>query len=916
MATQPWKTSLPLYLSLVLGAAIAIFWLLSASVALFFDFRDNRQIFLKRLGAEAFSHMQKKSAKLRGIESDVKGLLRSWQAVPDTIYEHGQYLVAHYITTGRVRSDSPARLSHAKAFVEAYGGTAVGNVVDTFVLLDGGYVVAGERYGFEWKQAHELHNLAKRYRSPAKDYLIWGTPYRMDSGEWRLSVAGKDGTSGAVVGVTIRLSTGFVEQRMDEGNDLESFWLDANGHPLTTPSTPLLENIHTALPSCDPSSPQSVRGMQVICSRVEPTGWRLLYAYPEALPTEQALSRLPMRVLVAVVTLLGLIGIFYIVLQRSLGRTLARFVQTITPRGEVGDQQRLLTKREDELGQIARAYNRLLDAVQTQYAVLEAKVVERTAQLDDARCRAELASANKSEQLTSISHEIRTPLNGVIGALILLNRTPRNTDQDNLVDTALKCANHLLEIINNLLDFSRIESGQMVVAASMHDPLPLIDQAMLTVQLPALEKRLALRTEISASFPSVLQTDGLRLRQILINLLGNAVKFTAEGGVTLRAWFEDEKVYFSVQDTGQGIPVAWHAEAFTAFKQMDGHVSGSGLGLAIARSLARLLGGDLYLVVVDHGTCFQLELPCRARNPITLPDRTAIVAPIHLHPQLHAWGYRPIAGNNPALDAPELVYLPGKLRERLQPDAVPYSVRAGGKIPVSAWALQLLVVDDVDTNRDIVGRMLRLLGHVTYEAVDGKQALEMGRSQVFDAVLMDMRMPGLSGEDTVSLWRDEANGMLDPDCPIIALTANAMPSERARLLNTGFNEYLTKPVTPAMLARALEFAADLQLSRGMELAPSPVCELPVLAGDSALLPRLGAELRHYCQRLQEAMAIHNVEEIRSLLHTLKGLAGQAGLTGLHEMAQQLEQRLGQDGALPPDALHALRSFIEDEPNVR
>lgn len=913
MSRLPWRASLPFRLSLVLGAAIALFWLLSTGIALFFDFRDARETFMKRLEAEATSRAAQQSAELQSIQSDIRSLLSSWQALPDVIPEQRQYLVARYLTTDTDHPDSPARISRAMAFVEAYGGEGIGSFVDTFVLLDGGYAVAGANGDLACcRRDHDLENLTKLRQLPVDGDLIWGTPYRATSGEWHLAVGSKDPASGAVIGVTFKLSPGFAEKQLDVLNEVAFVWLDAAGQPLTPLPASLPAGLLRALPKCDVPHPEYLEGMQVICMQLEPTGWRMLHAYPAALPTQKALKRLPMRLLVALLMLLLLVGMLYVVLRRTLGRKLARYVQTISPQAAVSEQQRLYEGQGDELGQIARAYNRLLDAVQAQYAVLEAKVAERTVELDEARCRAERASANKSEQLTSISHEIRTPLNGVVGALMLLNSTDGDTDRRDLVDTALKCANHLLEIINNMLDFSRIESGQMVVTASTLEPLILIDQVMLTVQVPAREKRLALRTDIAASFPSTLQTDGLRLRQILINLLGNAVKFTAQGAVTLRAWSANRKVYFSVHDTGPGIPTEWHSEVFTAFKQLDSHLAGSGLGLPIARSLAQLLGGNLYLVPVDRGTCFQLELPEGEACPVAMSNRGMIPAPLRLHPQLHAWGYQPIVGDNEALDAPELAYLPAKLRQRLMPDAVPNNARTEAEIPASAWALQVLVVDDVDTNRNIVGRMLRQQGHCTWEAANGEEALALGRSHVFDVVLMDMRMPGLSGAETVSLWRDEASGMLDPDCPIIALTANAHPGERARLLGTGFSEYLTKPVTPGMLTRGLDFAADLQLSRGMELVPNAQCGQPVLAGDAALLPRLASELRHYCQRLGEALSVQNVEECLSLLHTLKGLAGQAGLRPLYEAVQHWEEMLLQDGALQTDAPEALGRLIESE----
>ncbi|VWD65018.1 two-component system sensor protein [Burkholderia lata] len=914
MSRLSWRTSLSFRLSLVLGAAIALFGLMSTGVALFFDFRDTRETLLSQFEAEATGHAEQQSEELRGIQHDAQALFSSWRQLPDAIQDRRQYLVARYITTETDRGDSPASVGRALAFVEAYGGEGLGNFINTFVLLNGGYAVSKADGNFEcYHQGLDLENLAKLRYLPVKDDLIWGAPYRTADGEWHLAVGRKDPTSGAVIGVTVRLSSGFVEKHLDVAAKQTSFWLDVDGQSLTQRPVELPANLSRVFRTCDPSHPQRIEGMQIICTELKPTRWRMFHAYPAALPTEQALTRLPIRLLVAVLMLVLLMGVLYVVLQRSLGRTLADFVQIIRPQAAVSDQQCLPEARADELGQIAEAYNRLVEAVRTQYAVLEAKVAERTVELEQARSRAERASANKSDQLTCISHEIRTPLNGIVGALMLLSRTRCDTGQHDLVDTALKCANHLLEIINDLLDFSRLESGQMVVTQSVLDPLILIDQAMLTVQLPAQDKRLALRTDIAASFPASLQTDGLRLRQVLINLLGNAVKFTTEGTVTLRAWSADRKVYFSVHDSGPGIPTDWMGEVFAAFKQVDSHVAGSGLGLPIARSLAQLLGGDLYITPVDLGTCFQLELPSIEESyPAATSNRGVISAPIRLHRQLQAWGYQPVDGDNRALEAPELAYLPAKLRQRLMPDAMPNENRTEDVVPVSAWTLQVLVVDDVFTNRDIVGRMLRLQGHQTWEAENGETALALGRSHVFDLVLMDMRMPGLSGTQTVSIWRDAANGMLDPECPIIALTANAQPGERARLLGGGFSEYLTKPVTPIMLAHAMEFAADLQLLRGVELATNAHCKQPVLAEAIELLPRLGTELRHCCRRLGEAFSVRDVEGCLCLLHTLKGLAGQAGLGRLHEAAKCWEEQLRHNGGLKPDTWEALGRLIEAE----
>lgn len=912
MPKLPWRSSLSFRLALTLSGAIALFWLMSASVVLFFDFQEARDDLVRRLETLVDNRSAQQSEELQGVARDVHTLQNSWRSLKDGPGQgDGGYLSARYFPLDAGRVDPPGRVQRAQAFVEAYGSGGLGNFVDTFVVLDGGVAISSANAPLRNNARHLARLLALR-DSPERGSLIWGDPYRSSTdGSWRVLVAAKDPTTGAIVGVTVLLSRLFGQEKLEGMDQGALIWLGADARALTPLPSLAPPGLLTGVPGCLRPFSQRQDGVRIICRSVAPTGWRLVLLYPASRITDQALAALPKRLPVALLMLLSLVGLLYVVLQRSLGRTLERFVRTISPQAAVSEQQRLPEEGQDELGQIAHAYNRLLDAVQAQYAELEAKVAERTSELNEARQRAERASASKSEQITSISHEIRTPLNGIVGALALLGRTECDANQHDLVDTALKCSGHLLEIINNLLDFSRIESGQMVVTPARQDTLTLIDQAMLTVQLPALGKRLALACKIESSLPLHLHTDGLRLRQVLINLLGNAVKFTSTGSVTLTAWSADGRVYFRVQDSGPGIPPQQAGEVFTAFRQLDSHVAGSGLGLPIARSLAQLLGGDLYLVPVERGACFQLELPLGGDTPGGSEARGSVVAPLTLHEQLIAWGYTPLMGDNPRLAAPELAYLPGRLRQQLEPDSAPPSL-ADDAMPLSAWSLQVLVVDDVDTNRDIVGRMLRLQGHSVRTATSGENALALGRSHIFDLVLMDMRMPGLSGGETVALWRDESSGMLDPDCPIVALTANAQPGERERLLGEGFNEYLTKPVSPAMLARALDFAADLQLQRGVELEPNSGGEQAVLGSDPALLARLGAELRHYHQRLGQALVAQDSDECLGLLHTLKGLAGQAGLDLLREAAEHWEGALQAGEPTPQGAWETFGRLIDSE----
>ncbi|PHV11489.1 two component system sensor kinase [Chitinimonas sp. BJB300] len=911
MKYPPWKTSLPFRLSLVLSAAMVLFWIITTSISLFLDFKEARASLEEMLNVQTKNRAQQEADNLAFVARDVRTLLHSWQTSPrGDANGCFQYLASEFIPPDATQLDDPL-VSKAQSFVEAFGASGIGHIVDTFVLLDTG-VALHQSKDNEVRRKHYLDQLALlRHAIPYRG-LIWGKPYSNGDNGWRVSVGALDPGSGALVGLTVQLSKSF-------GNDAnnvpgtEEAWLDAQNHPLL-PQPPLARALSgelSRLPNCIDEGGRRINGVHTQCIQIKSTGWRFVQLYPSSRLTDEALSSLQKRLPIAVITLILLVALLYYVLQRSLGGTLQTFVVTIDAHTVVNQYARLPEYRRDELGQIARAYNHLLDAVKSQYAELEAKVAERTSALDQAKKLAERASANKSEQITSISHEIRTPLNGIVGALMLLQKTDCDGNQYDLIDSAINCSGHLLEIINNLLDFSRIESGQMVVTPLPVDLLELVDQVMLTIQAPAINKRLTLTVDIAAAFPRTLRTDGLRLRQILINLLGNAVKFTSVGEVKLSAWCQDDQVFFAVRDTGPGIPPDKQRQVFAPFQQVVVHTAGSGLGLPIAHSLAKLLGGDLRLLQDNQpGAYFVLTLPLREAAIEVPMSGGIIIAPARLHHQLAQWGYRPEVGYNEKLDAPELAYLPARLRQKLNVEGEAERLSIGAEPSPSPWSLKILVVDDVDTNRDIIGRMVRQQGHLTREASGGMAALELGRRQIFDLVLMDMRMPGLSGVETVARWRDDAGSVLDPDCPIIALTANAQPGERERLLGLGLNEYLTKPIVPAVLAQAIEFAADLQLARGIELAINAGMQVPILGREKHVLVRLKHDLAERHQALGRAIANGDRGQSLELLHSLKGLAGQAGLELVSEAAEQWEIHLLEGDALSEDDWLAFGQLID------
>lgn len=905
----PRRSSFLVRLVLALGGAFVLFWLLSACLILFLDFRETKDELLKAQSRIADSVAQQESAYLNGIARDVLALSYFWRTMPNASGGNRRYLVTQYEVTDSHHQPTASQVRRAMDFVESYGSSNMGKFVDTFAVLDGGIAISS---GIRPRPEVERHlkDVLSLRLLPERMGLVWGIPYQETDGSWRMIVAARDPATRVMVGVTVHLPLRFGLESMGEQGESEFTWFGANGQPFTPLPAGVPLNLAAISPGCEGSGLQEIGQFSAVCVEVEPTGWSVVQFYRNEWITQNALAELYKRLPAEVLSLLTLLILLYVVLQFRLRGTLTRFVNSISSQEAVSKQEKLPDNKTDELGQIARSYNRLVDTVREQSGEIETKVAERTAELEMARYLAERANAFKSEQITSISHEIRTPLNGILGALKLLKGTECSHLQGSLVDTALKCSDHLLEIINNLLDFSRIEAGQMVVTASMQDTLELIDQAMLTVQLEAQRKGLMLQGMVSASLPELVLTDGLRLRQILINLLGNAVKFTKEGSVMLSAWSTDNRVFFNVRDSGVGIAPEKYEEVFLAFRQLEDCAAGSGLGLPIARRLAQLLGGDLYLIAAECGASFQLELPLGDASNPCVSGSGPLAAPACLHPQLRMWGYEPYVGNNPNLESPELLYLPGRLRKLLGPvDDGDFDL-VEGRLLISPWSLNVLIVDDIETNRSIVGYMLRQQGHQVHEASCGEDALSLGRLHVFDLVLMDMRMPGMSGDQTVGLWRNEASGMLDPGCPIVALTANALPGERERLKDKGFDEYLAKPLAPEVLARMLEFTADLQLSRGMDLSLNVENEQPVLGQSSILRERVAVDLNDYHRRLGEAQAVQDNAECSMLLHSIQGLAGQAGLTLVRERAERMERLLMNNEVLSQDDWDELDRQIE------
>lgn len=381
----------------------------------------------------------------------------------------------------------------------------------------------------------------------------------------------------------------------------------------------------------------------------------------------------------------------------------------------------------------------------------------REAALQAASAAAEQASEAKSRFLSTMSHEMRTPLNGVIGALELLSELPLNREQTFYVDTAMQAGEALLAQINDVLDFSKLEAGKLELVA---EPFSLVQlsRSVLGILDPQARKRgNILSLDVGPGVPETLKGDAARLRQVLLNLAGNAVKFTDGGRIDVsisRIGGPDQQPVLEVvvADTGPGIPAERVGQLFREFSMLDAtysrKASGTGLGLAITKRLVTAMGGTV-------GLSSEPGVGSRFWFKIALPVVTAAL---------------PLEQENVA--------------------AKPL-----------ARGLTVLLVDDNATNRIIGSRMLQAAGHAVELAIDGYDAVKKAGAGTYDAVLMDISMPGIDGVEATR--RIRALGGETVRLPIIALTANALSGDRERFLAAGLDGYLTKPLRRAELERCL-----------------------------------------------------------------------------------------------------------------
>jgi len=528
----------------------------------------------------------------------------------------------------------------------------------------------------------------------------------------------------------------------------------------------------------------------------------------------------------------------------------------------------------------------LLDNVALQSFVLTGRDLSERIKVEDdlqlAKEEAETASRVKSEFLASMSHEIRTPLNSILGMTEITLHSALASEQRENLKIVKDAARHLLEIINDILDLSKIEAGKLKIQAFEFDLIELLESIVRTYRAEAVKKGVELELRCSLEAPYRTVGDPLRLRQILINLIGNALKFTHVGKVTVEAHLAEEVtlnaaggpgqlIRFAVRDTGIGIAPDKIGIIFDSFSQGHGPLettnSGTGLGLAICKKYIDLMGGSIWATSkLGEGSTFIFQL-----------------------------GFE------------EIGHTPGNATSQ-------EDTSIAREMPAAVRSLSILLAEDSPDNAHVARKFLESMGHHVVAVTDGLQAVERSARQTFDLILMDLQMPLLSGLDAAAMIRRGEAGGRQQSVPIVAMTAHVLEEYQEQCERAGMNGFLPKPVEPKALAKVIaQVTSRPREEQGwkpsfVEKPSNGAVEildrekaLQMLGGDNMLLREVLEiflqETPPVVEGLQAAVAAGDCRMAFVKAHTLKGSCARIGALACVELAGSMQKSAERDNVV-------------------
>lgn len=566
-----------------------------------------------------------------------------------------------------------------------------------------------------------------------------------------------------------------------------------------------------------------------------------------------AVERLTHALLITVVLAVGILAVLSHFASSSIDRI----------RRRVYHFQRQARRSKRELSVARGESGRSRTEVSTLTAKLKEQAREMSSlhnmgkRLQETQGAIEHVRQNHKLFIAMMSHEVRTPLHGLMSTLSLLREEKLSTEGERQLAIARSSARSLLKIANDILDLSRIEAGGFSFESTPFNPRRLVDEIIAEFLATAQAQKLELGARMSDNVPTALLGDRNRIYQIVSNLVSNAVKFTPAGRVTVRVSYDEGVLTIDVVDTGVGIAPEKHEAIFDSFVQAEAEdkrrFSGSGLGLTISRHLAQGMGGSLRLHATGRGgSTFRLQVALARTEEEPIEEQSQRVL---AHPSGH-----------------------------------------------------ILVVEDNDVNQYVARVMLENLGCTVSMAENGTAALDAARRERFDLVLMDCELPGIDGYETSARLRSE----LQLDIPIIAMTANALPSDRERAREAGMNDYLTKPFTKGALSRLLNQWLSKTRETKDDPAAWPALEVAVLeelwesvGWRTSALRKIYESFIANVRGTIYLLATDNmpVTQVRRSLHTIRGSGGMVGAMRIARTVATLEHALAND-QLTPAAIQA------------